>query len=139
MIALMDRSTDWVDSQIRDPPRKFAYPGGVPCDIAVQHCRMALLSLMRGEREKAHQAIDRAFDTADERSEITITWQSHINEILAERAACILYDQCGIETVGELVKYTPQQLAAVPNLDWKTVGMIQDSLREHGFVLGVDE
>lgn len=113
---------------VEDDPR-------VPHDIAEQHAVMVSMALVDGARDRAHEAVDRAFSLAKTDMEATgVTWTTNVDEILNAKVAHHL--QCGgIETVGQLVHYTRDELAAVHQIRYKSVDLIERALARHGFSL----
>lgn len=106
----------------------------VPPEIAEQHARMAELAMLAGERDRALAAINRAFETAKEVSGEFLTETSPLAGMLSVRIVTIL-DGNGIRTVGDLIKYSPEELARVQQIRWKSVAIIQRQLEKHGFAL----
>lgn len=97
--------------------------------IVEQHLRMVGVSMVRGNREMAHAAVDRAFATMEE-SQAVPRWQV-IESILNLRIAGILRAG-GIDTIGDLCEHTRDTLAEIHQIRYRSISIIERQLARHG-------
>lgn len=107
----------------------------VPKRIATDYARMAQVAMaLRGNREMAIAAVERAFVVAAGANG-RINQDSHVAEILHVRTVNSL-EKAGVQTIGELCGWTPQELAELPNVSFTTIEKIKKALQKNGFRLG---
>lgn len=102
-------------------------------DIARRHAQLAEIAMLADHEDRAISAIRRAFEADAEQSE-KLSLSDSVAEVCSVRMTTILRSY-GIETIEQLVAYTPQGLANLHQISWKTVSYIQDRLERHGFRL----
>ena len=104
----------------------------IPQEIAMHHARMVEVALMRGEQDRAIRAVDRAFEVA--REEQIVDLESPITKVCSHKTVGIL-ESLNINTIGDLVQCSAQELIMVANLRKKTVDNIQFELAKFGYDL----
>ena len=104
----------------------------IPQEIAMHHARMVEVALMRGEQDRAIRAVDRAFEVA--REEQIVDLESPITKVCSHKTVGI-FEALNINTVGDLIQCSAQELIMVANLRKKTVDNIQFELAKLGFEL----
>ena len=109
----------------------------IPSHICEQHGEMAMIAMRRGERARAVRAINRAFEIAAEQAAEVVTLGSFVDTMFVANTVSAL-NEINVETVGDLITYTPQQLATVRNINWLSIQKIQSKLESCGFQLGAD-
>lgn len=104
-------------------------------ELASQHGRMVEVAILRGDRIRAYDAVDRAFrliKSDDHRIEPTSA--TTLDAILDPRTATLL-SQAGVSTVGQLLAYTEFSLVELRQVRHRTVEIIKRQLAEYGLCL----
>lgn len=105
----------------------------IPDDIATQHARMVEVALLRGEYERALRAVDRAFEVARQ-ADAGIGLESPVSDICSIKVTNCL-ESVGIETIGDLIQCSAQELLMVANIRNKSVDNLQFELGKLGLEL----
>lgn len=108
----------------------------VPDILASQHAQMAEMAMLKGEKAKAHRAIDRAFELARNSPPKTVTLDSPVSAVVNERM-CGALEKKRVRTVGDLVTCTREFLMCINNVGMRSVEMVENNLAKHGFSLEV--
>jgi len=115
---------EWVRSVYENNPRL--------AEIATQHARMIELAIMAGERDRAIGIVGLAFDALVENC---ITTESSVADLVGERVASILDAGAKIKTVGQLCRWTAEELLTVRGIDYPSVRRIVDRLQKNNLSL----
>jgi hypothetical protein len=100
-------------------------------DIAEQHGKMIEVAILAGDRQRAMQIVDRAFDSLDHNC---IGYDSCVSAILGERIAAILAVS-RIRTIADLTKRTRADLLSIRQISWDTLRKIISAMHTHGYEL----
>ena len=125
------RLVDWLhDNEISVESVDLSHPDA----IAEYHARAVECAIKTSEPAKAHGAVDRAFALLQEVAKTKLTYDDSIEVILSPRIASILL-ATGIETIGDLCTYSREALSRISQIRFKSIDVIEESLRKHGFEL----
>lgn len=100
--------------------------------IAERHGRMVEVCIITGDREKALAAVHSAFEARGVSEAITA--KTTTAAILTPRIASIL-ESGGIRTIGDVCAHTRESLAAIHQIRYRSVDLIEQALDRHGFRL----
>lgn len=102
-------------------------------ELARQHGRMLEVAVLKREHARAMAVVDRAFAELAELDK-PVRRDDPLTVILSIRIANILAGN-GIQTIGQLCEYTRDSLASVNQIRYRSIDVIERSLRQHGFRL----
>jgi hypothetical protein len=115
---------EWVRSVYENNPRL--------AEIAAQHARMIELAIMAGERDRAIGIVGLAFDAMIENC---ITTESSVADLVGERVASILDVGAKIKTVGQLCRWTTEELLTIRGIDYPSIRRIVERLQKNSLSL----
>lgn len=104
---------------------------GLPVEIAELHGRMVSIALSKGNRDMAHQIIDRAFRVWEAESNM-VSSRSTVESVFSTRQANRLLEH-NLRTIDDVICHTLGELAKL--ISYQTALAVEKTLNKHGFDL----
>lgn len=106
--------------------------------IAAIHGGMVEVAILRGDRIRAYDAVDRAFRTLAETRDEYLPPMTAATESIIEEYTANLLAAAGIETLGQLCATSEDQLMSIFRISSQQIRKIQRTLKAYGLGLRVE-